>query len=596
MDINQELDMILLKHKIIKEASCDKAVQVIRELEEHSTSGSKVGLYGVGIEAEGLLYFISKHTVHLKIDVCFDKTIRTYKYKERVNDTTVRPIECIKGQDVDYIIIGSCKYRQAFIENLSLLGYQGQVIDLYGYMKGYMDEHYVDYEKLFMTRQAYLKSEGEEKSQFLKELIKECLLLKDFINAYKYMDVYVGNQYPDCQKYERLKKDINMFLEEVKECIRRRGKRDVIINWVDALSYYDIPRFPFLQRKMEKGVNFENAYTVMPWTTETTKTILFGDYPVEGKLFLKECITKENAKLLKVLHEKGYGFVYCGMPKFAKLFDEPLMSYVHYFENKYSGSMQKQWDALDILCQNEKPMCVLIHTLRETHEPFICGEGDTFYWFGSTERDWRDEVCQRQAAVAGKYIDCQLEFYEKFYHENAVEIYMSDHGRIGNSPMNERKIHVMLSVNERCGQSETVKNMFSMVRFPDLIKKIINNEEDWESLTQEYVCIENLDAYSELAVRDTLSGRLNKEEMYQCRGIVTKTDRYYRYAYGKEFYFTSRESQKNEIENPLYQARIQELGRLCGDKFIDIYKYDKFEHSRRLYTDAMLDFGRFDFV
>lgn len=595
-DINKEFDAILLKHKIIKDVIYDKAVQVVRELEKHFKAGCKVGIYGVGIESEGLLYFISEHTTQLKIDVCFDKTIRTYKYKERVRDTNVKSIESIKEHDVDYIIIGSHKYRQVFTEKLRILGYQGRVVDLYDYMEGYIDDHFADYEKVFMTKQAYIKADSEEKVKLLQVLIKQCLLLKDFINACNYIDVYIRNKYRDYQKYEELKNDINIFLREIKECIDKREKKDIIINWLDALSYYDIPQFPFLQKKMKEGVNFKNAYTVMPWTTETTKTILFGDYPIEGKLFLREHISKENASLLKVLHEYNYDFVYCGMPKFAKLFDEPEVSCVHYFENKYSGSMQKQWDALDVLCKNEKPACILVHTLRETHEPFICGEGDTFCWFGSTERDWDEEICKKQVATAGRYIDCQLEFYENFYHENTVEIYMSDHGRVGNSPMNEKKIHVMLSVNEKKGRHETVENMFSLVRFPDLIRKIIDNKKDWDVLTQQYVWIENLDAYSERSVEDTLSGRLNMNEMYQCRGVVTATDRYYCYACGAEYYFVHRESQENEIENPMYQSRIQELKKLCGDKFVDIYKYDKFKYSRRLYTKMEIDFCKYNFI
>ena len=160
---------------------------------------------------------------------------------------------------------------------------------------------------------------------------------------------------------------------------------------------------------------------------------------------------------------------------------------------------------------------------------------------------------------------------------------MSDHGRIGNSPMNENKIHTILFVCGKKIQPRCIEGMFSLVKFPELIKEILLYRENWGHLTDDYVLIENLDAYSEPAVNDTLSGRLKKEEMYQCRGIVTKSDRYFLYAYGKEYYFKDWELGKNEIDNPMFQKRIMDLRKICGDTFIDICQYDKFKYSRLLY-------------
>ena len=128
--------------------------------------------------------------------------------------------------------------------------------------------------------------------------------------------------------------------------------------------------------------------------------------------------------------------------------------------------------------------------------------------------------------------------------------------------------------------------MFSLVSFPDLIKKLILRQSDWSKLTNEYVIIENLDAYDERVVSTTLSGKLSTEEMYQCRGIVTLSDRYYLYAYGKEYYFTDRWSNENEVCNQKYSERINELKKICGQEFIDIFRYDKFKYSRLLYTKS----------
>lgn len=587
IDINKKLDSILFKNNIIKVVSLDKAIAEVKALEEKLLN-YKVGLYGVGVQAEGLLYFILEHAINFKIDVCFDKTIRSYKYKNMIKNSTVYPIEDIINMDVDYLILGSFTYAKTFTENIAQIGYKGKIINLYDFLEDYIYDHFADYKMIFQTRQSYLKAVGSDKAKILHKIIKEYLMIKDFRNAFHYMDIFVANQYLGYKQYKKLKSELMDFLEEIKECISKRNKKDIIINWVDALSYYDINRFPFLSEKSKKGINFENAYTVMPWTTETTKTILFGEYPIEGKLFLKERLGKENVKLIKNLSENGYGFAYCGMAKFAKMFDESVSAPISYYENKYSGSMRKQWDALAIMCYSEMPMCILIHTLKETHEPFICGEGNTFISFRSSEKEWNRKECKIQAKISGEYINNQLEFYEKFYGENAIEIYMSDHGRVGNSPMNENKIHVMLSINGKNMHQDRIYSMFSLVKFSDLIKKIIMNENNWIDLTDNYVLIENLDAYSEQVVQDTMSGKLTSDEMLQCRGVVTLTDRYFLYRYGKEYYFKNRESKENEIDNPQYKDRIQELKTLCGDEFIDIYQYEKFKYSRQLYKNIDL--------
>ena len=138
--------------------------------------------------------------------------------------------------------------------------------------------------------------------------------------------------------------------------------------------------------------------------------------------------------------------------------------------------------------------------------------------------------------------------------------------------------------------------MFSLVKFPDVIKKIILNENDWGNLTDEYVRIENLDAYNELVVQKTLSGELSREEMYQCRGVVSTFEKYFLYAYGKEYYFIGDEVCESRIDDSLDDGRIKELRQICGNMFVNIFHYTKFIHSRKLYKDIDIDLGRFNFI
>lgn len=585
-DINNEFDKILIEYGIIEDVTLKGVINAVQDLEKEFKRGKKIGLYGCGKQAEGLMVFISKYAKDLKIECCFDKTIRQYQHKDMILNGSVYSADNISDASIDYMLIGSYKFRGELAKKLHDIGFQGKIVDLYDYLGEYIDEHFSDYEIIFNLKQEYNKATVERKEVLLQQLIKQYLMIKDFVSAFDLIDFYCKQKYSYYIRYFNLEKRLKEMLDDILNYINCRNQKDIIWNWIDALSYYEMDKFPFLKKEAEKSVNFKNTYTVIPWTTDITKAMLFGEYPIEGKLFLHKTLNSKDIKLTQILTEYGYDFVYCGMPKFAKLFDASVIVPSNYYESKFSSSLQKQWDALAMICMNEKPMCILIHTLFETHEPYICGEGDTFIRFRSSRKDWEKEICRKQAEIAGNYIDRRLAFYKQFYGCNSIKIYMSDHGRVGNLPMDEKKIHTILTISGNFINKKEVEGIFSLVKFPDLVKKIIKGEHNWEELTDYYAVVENFDAYAESTVNRTLIGDFSREEMCQCRGIVTKKDKYFLYAHGKEYYFSNPLSEENEIDNPLYTERIKQLRKLCSNEFIDIYQYEKFKYSRLLYSES----------
>ena len=578
IDIDKELDDILFAHKIITNKDVFNLLDIITRAVSLKKS---IGLYGLGVEAWSLLCFLSS-IKGFSISKCFDKSRKELVYKNIITDPYVLKIDEINKCNLDMVIVASKDYSEEMIENLHNLNYNGEIVDVYSLIKGYVDDHHMDYRTVSKDRILYQNKKNEDD---LKKLIKDYILLKDFINAFRYIDLYISSGYRETENYIQLKKDIEDLLIRIKNNINNRTGKDIIINWVDAVSYYDMPQFNFLNNHAKESCMFNNAYTVMPWTTETLRTVLCGEYPIEGLLFNRNQLKIDNSKFLQVLNEKGYKFAYCGLPRMSRFFSEDVYTSVPLYDNKFSGSLIAQWNTLALLCKIDKPLCVIIHTIRETHEPFISGECDTVQWFGSTLKDWANPILKKQAKVASQYIDQQLDFYEKFYGNNVTEIYMSDHGRVGNSPMDENKIHTMLFVHGKDINPEIKEGMFSLVNMSLLIEKIINNNSDWDDLFNDSIIIENLDAYDSLIVDDVLSGRLNREEMCQCRGIVTKKEKYFLYADGREYFYPDRDSKKNEINNTEYLNEIERLRQKCGNEFIDIYKYDKFKYSRLLYEN-----------
>ena len=76
-----------------------------------------------------------------------------------------------------------------------------------------------------------------------------------------------------------------------------------------------------------------------------------------------------------------------------------------------------------------KPVCVILHELVETHNPYLSGGLDNskyYEWpaFGGES----EEAAMEQRKKSVLYWDKQLEFYINFMPDRCIKIFMSDHG------------------------------------------------------------------------------------------------------------------------------------------------------------------------
>lgn len=583
LDINNELEIILIRNGIIQKETLDEAINAVKTFNKKIAGDDKVGLYGLGMDADTLLHFVTGVEENIKIDYCFDKKVNTYHFKDNVKSSQVLHIDRIQEIQVDYMIIGSYQFREELKNTLKKYGYKGVTIDLFEPMENWLREHTSDYHTIYMIRKKYEKSNGKEKQTAMRRLIKEYLLIKDFSSAFKYMDEYIKKEYDEAETYQNLKHELEQLLDKIQCQVNSRKGTDIIINWIDALPYMHLNEFPFLQDKASKAINFEHMYTVNPWTTETMKTLMYGEYSIKGKLFLKDGFDTEDAIFLKILRSKGYVFSYLGMNKYAKLYDDKCIVLPELNFHKDNSSISRQWDALCLLCKVEQPLCLLIHTLSETHEPYICGEIEPYQKFKCTEADWNKNECQTQARISGNYIDKQFAFYDKLLGRQNIKIYMSDHGRITNSVMRESRVHTVFIIDHPKVLHKVIKGLTSLIDFNRIIGFCLDGENNFEQLERPYVLVEALDYYNLSWIQMTLANpEYNKWEGMQRRGIITEQDRYCRFANGMEVYFKE-DDRNNQISNRKYDKRIEKLRRLCDGEFIDIDQYDKFKYSKMLY-------------
>ena len=426
------------------------------------------------------------------------------------------------------------------------------------------------------------------KKYYLERLIAQCIEIKDFVTMYRMISEYIENGWDDNDRYRGFEKEVECFFEKIEELLSKREYKDVIINWVDNVNAEEFYGTEFAKKRFEDSYVFLNAYTMTPWTHFTQNTILTGKRPIEEHTYRWEKFTTENSILLKSAYEYGYKFVYNANPgMYQKQFEkEMLIPYPKGYDKVVMGdrcvsecSTRLQWNLLKLRMQLNNPICCLIHNLAETHPPYIFTTVNSVY---GDRRKYREQGM--------RFIAEQLEWYERFYNENVVQIYMADHGDGVEylRAYEKGRTNIPLIIKGKNIPTKVENGLYSHKYFSNLVSEILSGSVNLESVCKEYVIYENIDFYNKKYIVEHIfdwmheGGRMDMAH-YQCRGIRTEEDLYVKYAIGEELYFRLPDEETNLIDDENYQERIDYLRKMCGDEFININENPVFAESYRLY-------------
>lgn len=456
------------------------------------------------------------------------------------------------------------------------------------YVEGIQIEH-------FLLKQ-YLAADcpAEEKFFYLKNIYFLSLCMRDFLNASKYISQIIELDIEDNSKavYVKSWKEIQGLLNQIKEVLKCRNKKDIIMNWLDAVGYGESDNMPFLNRCRKKGINFTNAFTVMPFTHETYKTIFKGTLPLSDYFNMEKI---SDGKLIKDVEKYGYRF-------------KIISGYMNWFEASYesevwhnSGASCSEilWDMLSCLVNMEEPVFLLGHLLMEGHDPNIYSDMITSDFAHPKNRRCNNARLQ---------MDKQLEYYAELLPSESMIIYMSDHGLESN--LLER-VHTNLIITGRKIKSRNIENMFSYVKFSDMILQLLQKENvTEEELTDDYVRLEYMDFYNGKAIYDIISQKkaLNIFPYLGFQGIITKEYVYAKYNIGKEVllrrdniimtgidYFTLDDEIDEEELLPYFRGMIFDTTKIYEDKRFKYSKYlrkiyEKYKSMPHKKQDILNDF------
>ena len=391
----------------------------------YKLEGKRVIIRGAGIHTEHFLDNIKREGYLSKINIlAIVDDILCGEEIEGIKIINKNMQEKIK---YDSVVISSFSYRKEMKKDYD--GNKINLVDLYDELEKkniILTAPYYFYRKGFYETSLYLKSkyEANKSEENLVLLINSLLVLKDFVSAFKYIDIYINNKYSNYMVYSDVKNNLKQLINSIKHYINNQNLNHIIMYWIDAVPFEKLKYIPYLHNKKDESLFFERVYSSCPNTHPTMHTIFQETQRIDDYLFSKKKISEENSKLLREIRDAGYEFKYIGHvadnhieKEYIYLEDESVFD-----DDKFSFSMcDTYWKMLQKIIDTKVPLFVIVHTICETHRPFISfGVGENYSY------KFKEAINSNQIECNYKYINEELKFYNEIIPNNIVKIYMSN--------------------------------------------------------------------------------------------------------------------------------------------------------------------------
>lgn len=610
MNIDIELYKLIRKYDIYhlipeveelyKESYC---AYLIDKLVETAERDEKIALRGGGLATQKFLAALSdenkdkiKYIIDSDLNKCFDGCI------------TIHPSE-LEKYDIDSIIVPSYKFRRLFLNELLDGPHHYKVVDLYDFLASegmvcrsefFSHERCVGIHKTYFdinnTIKLYEQSEGEEKKYWLQKLIAEAVEIRDFINAENWICEYLQYGYDEKNVYKDFLNEIKNLFEKIKTVLENKVEKDIIIQWIDNINAQEFSRTKFGKERMKDSTFLVNAYTHTPWTRFTHLSLFLGQRPIEEKTYKVNEICEQNSIFLKICKQYSYKFKYIANPgMFQELFEPKYVA--DYPEDVFECDFLKRtfsecstklyWTSLKERVMEKGAVCHLIHSLAETHAPYIYTNISEMY---TDERLYLNRLSYRENGLS--FVLNEIQWYKDNLNVNGINIYLSDHGEsvIYKKAYSKERTNVIFVIEGAPIPIGIEERLYSHLDFHKVLDVLMSKKyQEWSKIFSPYVIYENPDFYDKRVIEMHIMRWLEDEGKsvdmanFQLRGVRTGEDLYVIYSTGKEMYYRLPNENDNQIHDVKWKNRIEELRKLCPPVFIDIKKEREFQYSYLLY-------------
>lgn len=474
-------------------------------------------------------------------------------------------------------------YDYLFTKGIEL---EGNYYDIFSeeYDGCFSEDRTINYKQIdmngmfFYDRRCYEIAQDETIAEmYLARMIFDCIYVKDFMLARRYVEEYTSKKFTNAEQYCQCLLKIDDLLTEVKDALEERSEDDIIIFWLDQLEYGEDKDMPFLRSLSENSIDFENAYTVTPYTHPTAKVLMTGKYTVDDKGYQQ--VIDKNSSFIKQIENRGYSFKF---HTFLREVDKTVKGRCVYNGNGHATLSEMCWNLLCDLMNSPSPSCSIIHEVVHTHPPYISfGLTQPLYAYKAIPGRILDademKIRQTQKFESCIYADKVLSFYNEIFPSKALNIFMSDHGHtvLG-------RWHTIFRIVKQDMKPLKINKIFSYINFEKLVLMLVDKKNiDFHLILTDYAYIQDIDVYNKKYLKTILKTNIKllmKEFFLGYKGIITETEQYIRYNDGSVQYMNSRSSgQKLTKERELY------LSRLVSEYPKQLIEDNKFKYSRYVY-------------
>lgn len=257
-----------------------------------------------------------------------------------------------------------------------------------------------------------------------------------------------------------------------------------------------------------------------------------------------------------------------------------------------NASTIRYWKALQTILLQVKPVCMVIHAVVETHEPYLSADiTNPILNFKPFKDDFHTKEAIQQKKISEKYWNAQLEFYDSFFKEyDCTRVFMSDHGR-WHSKEDRRYFdyvnHIFFFIIDKKMKPKRINNLFSLFDFDKVIAYILQpSVANLNNILSDVILLQDVDIYSfsKLQYLDNS----NKELAMSYRSARGKNDKYVLLRNGEEKYYLLPDEKNNHINEKVYKERILELKKLAGSEFLNLNSSERFYYARELYEKGIV--------
>lgn len=586
IDIDDKLDELIIRYKVDRFhprfSKKRKAKQLLRSFLKNYEDDEKVIFVAGNLTDRNYFVEDSKKGIQ-KYEIVYYEQVTEYAW-EKIEGCDVIIVSFYGRERIMSFLhskgITAISIYDYFAENGLIL--EGNYYDIFGeeyhtYKDNLPTFNYdsIDMNAIFFfdRRNYEIARTSFAKEMYLARMIFDCVCVKDWNLVNKYIDEYLKEKYSFDAEYMEFKKEIALLLAFIKENLKTRNEDDIIIFWIDNLEFGDDRSMPFLRSLSDISMDFMNAYTVTPYTHATAKTLFAHKYVVDDRSY-KLKVDHESAFIQLI---KDRGGVFC-FYTYLKQVDECIKGRL--YQNQYTTLSESCWNMLMDILQSEKPVCSVIHEISSTHPPYISFglSGDMYFssavWGHEISND-RNRLIVKQREESRRYTDDILKLYSDILPDNDYKIYLSDHGHTELD-----KFHTIFRIVQENIQPKKIQGMFSYINFDKLLYKILQNDNDYSDIIEEYIKIQDVDYYN----KENLKFYLHKDNfsldwLWGYQGIITQSHYYIRYHSGQEKYYNNSFNGEK-----LTEEKVDYLRNLCNEYPNQIIWEEQFKYTRNMYA------------